>query len=600
MKYLNRCCLAVAPLLLVGACATTPPPSDIEPAWQADIRVSTPGSLHVMDGSQRLVVSSNKSVYLLDASNGQEVASFPESFWDFFLRTGTTVGAEIQLGRHKESVSLDSLLWSDMYDIAALKASSTFWMFDYRMAQERVVAVDARTGEQLWVSSDHAYSLNKYEGLIQEAAGRAGQMLANALGARREAETHEERRARMAAFMQRVVHEIPGSQDVFFKTFNGLLLMNPRTGEMKARFDDFVGAGIADVQVLPGGDYLVLSGHTSAADLSFSQADSLARIRPGGQLRWLAQHSGSRTGGLIIEDDVVLVDGSPLEAFDLRSGTKLWQAENDRRNENDHHIVVTNGNVYIASAVSGGAAGTLGGMLGDAAVTPNAVVEKRDLRSGERQWSSEPARGQYNGLSVHQEVVLVSGHGRVFDGNIGIRALDANTGEVLWQEQELASTGWRSGPMVVSPPMVKGDLVVVVERSHVNGLDLATGKLRYRLNHADEGSGQLLGTALYADSLVVIGSGATLGVETVSGSLRYTAHTDRVSQYRRYDDYLVLQNPHRNVQRLNLSNGISSPVVRLHGNKDYLGDLTDGFAVDVGARQIFGISDEGRLQGYLF
>ncbi|MBZ2188061.1 PQQ-like beta-propeller repeat protein [Alcanivorax sp. JB21] len=598
MKTLKRFVLIGAPIFLASACATLPP-SEIDPAWHGDVRVAPLGAVHLMDESQRLVVSSNKSVYLIDANDGQRVAAFPESFWDAFLRAGTSVDVEVQSGRRTESVSLDSLLWSDVYDIAALEASSTFWMFDYRKAQERIVAVDARSGEQLWASSDYAYSLNKYEGLIQEAAGRAGRALAGALGAQHEAETPETRRARLAAFMERVVHEIPGSQDVFFKTFDGLLLMDPRTGRVKARFADFQGAGIADVHVLPGGDYLVLSGHTSIGELSLSQGNSLARIRPNGQLRWLAQHSGRRTGGLIVEGDIALVDGSPLEAFDLRHGNKLWQAANNRRDENDHHVVVDGGSVYIASAVAGGTAGALGGMLGDAAVIPEAVVERRDLRTGERRWASAPARGQYNGLTVHQGTVLVTGHGRIFGGSVGVRALSADTGGVLWQQEDLAST-WRTGPMVVSPPIVKGDLVIVVEREQVNGLDLATGEQRYRLNHADAGTGLLLGTVQRNDMLVVIGSEATLGLDMRQGTRQYATPTDRVSHYSLHGASLVLKSGQRNAQRVNLDSGTSSPVVRLGNGRTYFGDLSDGFAIDGDARQAIGVNEEGKLHGYLF
>ncbi|MCH8543227.1 MAG: PQQ-binding-like beta-propeller repeat protein [Alcanivorax sp.] len=598
MRAIKRMALIGANVMVFSAC-TTLAPSDVNPAWQGDVRVAPLGSVHMMDVSQRLVVSSNKSVYLLDTNNGQRVAAFPESFWDAFLRSGTSVGVEVETGRGTESVSLDSLLWSDVYDIAPLEASSTFWMFDYRKARERIVAVDARTGEQLWASSDHAYSLSKYEGLIQEAAGRAGRALASALGAQHEAETPVERRARTAAFMERVVHEIPGSRDVFFKTFDGLLMMDPRTGQVKARFAEFLGAGIADVHVLPGGDYLVVSGHTSIGDLSFSQGNSLARIRPNGQLRWLAQHSGRRTGGLIVGGDIVLVDGSPLEAFDLRNGNRLWQADNNRRDENDHHIVLDGNSVYIASAIAGGAAGALGGMLGDAAVVPEAIVEKRDLRTGQQLWASEPARGQYNGLGVHQGTVLVTGHGRIFGGSVGVRALNADNGATLWQQEDLAST-WRTGPMVVSPPVIKGGLVIVVEREQVNGLDLATGEQRYRLNHADAGTGLLLGTALHQNTLVVIGSEATLGLDMSHGTQQYVVNTDRVNQYSLHGTNLILKNGQRNVQRIDLDKGTSSPVVRLGNNRAYFGDLINGFVIDNDARQAIGVSEEGRLNSYLF
>ncbi|WLD58907.1 PQQ-like beta-propeller repeat protein [Salinispirillum sp. LH 10-3-1] len=598
MNYLKRSALLIAGVITVSGCATLQP-SDIEPAWQSDVRVSALGSVHVMNDSQRIVISSNKSVYVLDANNGQHVAAYPESFWDGFLRGGTNVGVEVDAGGVSESVSLNSLLWSDVYDIAPFESSSAFWMFDYRFAQERIVAVDARSGEQLWMSSDYAYSLSKYEGLIQEAAGRAGRALANALGAQHEAETPEERRDRMATFMERVVHEMPNSQNVFFKTFDGLLMINPRTGEVKAQLENFKGAGIADVQALPGGDYLVLSGHTSIGDLSISQGNSLARIGPDGQLRWIAEHSGRRTGGLIIEEGVVLVDGSPLEAFDLNSGTKLWQANNNRRDENDHHIVLDNGSVYIASAEAGGAAGALGGMLSDAAVIPNTVVEKRDLRTGEQHWASTPARGQYNGLIVDNGVVIVTGHGRAFDGSIGIRALNAETGATLWQQEGLASV-WRPGPMVVSPPVIDDDLVIVVEREHVNGFDLHTGAQRYRLNHADLGSGLLVGIELLNNTLVVIGSEATVGIDMGSGNQQYVTSTDRISRYSRHNGSVVLQTPKRNVQRVNLSNGVSTPVVRLGNNRAYFGDLADGFAIESNARHVFGVSDEGRLHGYSF
>lgn len=596
MNVLQRIALISALAMFASACNTLPP-SDIDPAWHGDAHVANLGSLHVMDESERLVVSSEKSVYLLDTNNGQRVAAFPESFWDAFLRGGTSVGVKVTTPHGSESVPLNSLLWSDVYDIATFDAANTFWMFDYRNAQERIVAVDARTGEQLWASSDYAYSLSKYEGLVQEAAGRVGRALAGALGAEHEAERPEERRARMAAFMKRVVHEIPGSRDVFFKTFDGLLLMDPRTGRVKARLSEFQGAGIADVQALPGGDYLVLSGHTSLADLSFSQGNSLARVRPNGQVRWMAQHSGQRTGGLIIESGVALVDGSPLEAFDLRNGNKLWQADNNRRSANDHHVVVEGDSVYIASAVAGGASGTLGGMLGDAAVVPNAIVERRNLRSGERLWASEPARGQYNGLRVYQGTVLVTGHGRLFDGSVGARALNANTGAVLWQQEGLAST-WRSGPMVVSPPTVHGDLVLVVEREFVNALDLATGEHRYRVNHAETGTGLLLGTELHNNTLAIIGSKATFGLDIGSGSQQYATVTDPISHYRRYGDYLVLQTPQRNAQRLSIGDGTSSPVVRVGNKNAHFGDLSEGFAIKGDARQLIGVNAEGKPQGY--
>lgn len=576
----------VVAALIFSACGTLK--ADMEPDWQSPVEVNEFGSVQVMDDGQRIFLGTNKDVYLLDGENGRPIFEFKETFWEFMERS-IQVGVEI--GSLSQSALLDDFI-SDSYVILPLPYSNTALLLDYRYNTEYITAIDTHTGEILWANADLEYSLSKYSALISRTANRIGRGLANAIGGDHEGEDEEERLARQINFMHSLIIDLPGEDKFFFKTFDGLLLIDSKSGEILAQIEDFSGSGLVGAERLDNGDYLVLSGGRDIANLSLSSGYHLVRLTSEGETVWITEHNGRRTANLYLSGDVALVDGYPTEAFSIADGEKLWENNVRRFEADDHHMIVLDDVVYFAS--------DLEGRVGQ---VESSKVWKQDINTGDVLWETESTRTTFNGMLLHNDKLLVYGTGRLFDGNNGgIATFNNTTGEELWKTPEMSSPSIFSSisGYSVTPPKVEGNRVYTADPDELFVLNLDSGELIYKVNHDDHNTGATLGLLLHEDKIIVAGRDAVAAFDKADGSRAYVTEIDRASQVAFHGRSMVFNNGAETAFIVDIATGQKSPVMRHKSGKRIFGTLDNSVFVNSNSTFVISIDDDGIVYRHSF
>lgn len=577
----------LAAFLLFSACGSLK--ADMEPDWQSRQAVSELGYVQVLNDGDRVVLGTERDVYILDGNSGERVTDFRESFWQKFERS-------VEVGVETRSRSRSMLLgqaMSDSYDLLPLPHSGVILLLDHRYNTENITAIDAETGEELWDNSSFEYSLSKYSGLIEGGARRLGRGLASAIGGEHQEESEEEKRERHVNFMQHLAYDLPDEDRFFFKTFDGLLLIDSKSGEIITQVEDFSGGGLAGAQRLDNGDYIVLSGGQSLSSLSLSAGYHIVRLTNEGEVVWMAEHNGRRTVGLMIYEDVVLVDGGPTEAFSLADGTKLWENDVRRYYEGRHYMIAENGIVYIAS--------DLEGRVGQ---VESSKVWAHDIKSGDVLWETEETRTIFTGMEMHDDMLLVFGQGRLFEGNRGgVAAYNKNTGDLLWMTPEM--TGWGvqfSGifGFMVSRPLLDGDRVYVADPDELFVLNRDSGELIYKVSHDDHDTGVMLGKTLHGDNVIIAGRDAVVAFSKEDGSHAWTTEIDRSDRVAFHGDKMVFSNGPEIAKVVNMENGERSRVMRHKSEKRYFGTLDRTVFVNSDATFVISIDDDGRVYRHSF
>ena len=562
--------------LLTTACGTTLV-ADMEPDWQSDITLDNLGSVYIMNDGERIFVENNREAYVLDGNTGKTLTAMSDSFWESVV--GNISFRTTMFGGLSGSTS-DMI--ANAYSLIPLHHSGVVLLFDYRFDNEIIAALDMYTGEEKWKISDLNYSLGNYGTAVEKAATEVGKRLAGMIGGEHEEESDEERRDRQIAFMNKVIYPLQGEDAFFLKSFNGLLLIDAKTGDIKFSVDEFSGAGISDVNILENGDYLVVSGGIDLANLAVANGYHIARISPDGGLGWIAEHKGSKTGELLVSDNTVLVDGSPTEAFNLSDGKKLW--DNDVRKGSEFHHILTSGNhAYFAS--------DLEGRIGR---VPESKVWKQDLRTGDIQWETDKTRNSlFHGMVLKDDVLLAYGNGRLFDGNRdGIIAYDANSGRQLWKTPEMRDT---------AGPVIDGMQVYYADSNRLYMVNLHTGDVEKEAVYPEEGIGRAIGIFHSDDQITVTGTEAVIAFDKTDGTELFHAGTEKSSDYSVQGQKLVLKREGEAAQVVNLSSGNTSPVMRHNTSRSrYYGDLDNAVFVNEDATYTISINREGRILRHSF
>lgn len=567
--------------LLVAGCMSTPK-SDIDPDWRSSERARELSPVHVLHDGDRVVFSTGRNVYLISGADGRVVNSLEESWMQAAAR-GVTFGGRGFGGTVGQFMASN-------YDVMPFPQHNMVMLFDYQANREVVIAMDSENGEVLWSSSDYEYSLNKYEALISAGADIIGRGLANMLGGQHQGEDRETRRERQVNFLDTVAMAIPNSDYIAFKTFDGLYILDPRTGEQIGHVADFRGAGLADV-IRVDNDLIIVSGAGSiAGTLGGATAYDIARVSMNGDIRWKSEHSGTRTAGLIRVGNVVLVDGAPTEAFDLRTGEKLWENDVRRYWENYHHHVVDGEHVYFASD-----------LLGRVGRIEESRIWKVHARTGNVVWETPIERGYHHSLELHGNNLVVSGSGRMYtEGRDGVMVFDARTGEKKWSTPEFERGGVFSTARSFAPPVVMGDTVFAVDLSRVYAFDINTGDLKYRDNHSNRGTNGVVGLDLFDGKLFMVGRDAVVVYRANSGEHVNTLETERSSSHKTMGDRLVLSNGRGITQTVNMRSLAASPVVRHSTSNRYFGTLDQEAYVSQNGRYKLSINDDGYIVRYTF
>lgn len=565
-------------LLLQGCSTSELIEPDMDPDWRGDVATDYLATVHIMEERERVIIGNDNDIHLLDLNSGRVVSSMEESFWESITPTVEYAG-----------ITFDSAI-SEAYTLVPREEAGNVLLYDYRFEDESVTALSVDTGEEQWQNIHHDYSLEMYSDLMNAAA----EALAGMLGGEAQTESPAEERQRQIEFINSIVHEHPETEDFFLKTFGGLLLMDADEGIAKWQIEAFLGPGLAAVEKLPGGDYVVMSTGRSLGDMEFSMAYHLARISPDGESRWISEHSGTRVDGLHVTEEHAVVDGAPTEVFDLDTGEKLW--ENDViKGVRHHHMVVTDDRLFIAGDLESRTV-----QAGQAA-----CVWEHDLDTGEIVWQTEETDTRLFQLELVDDRLLVRGEGELFGGNGGLAAFDRDSGEQLWTTPEMASHGsfWdllfnpevEVGPVVTRPVLYDG-VVYVADPMRIYALDFETGEVLFERNHEEQGSVSALGVVAYNGRVAVVGAEAVVAYDSRSGSLEYAADIERSTGYAVYDEHVVINNGSTRIGAFDLETGEPGPMVRLErtaGNR--FGDMSRSFHLSQDGRQVYVLDEDGSI-----
>lgn len=586
MTYFKHILLFLVALIF-SSCASMK--ADMDPDWASPINADRLGYIQVMNDGDRIFIGTDKDIFLINGRNGNTVASLEEGFWQKFERTQSI---DVNTGSRLRRISSGQAI-SDSYDIVPLQSSGIVLLLDFRYSKENITALDSETGRELWENSNYDYSYAKYSSLIDNVAGRVGRGLANALGGSHTEETEEEKRERQVNFMKKLFADVPGQNRFFMKTYNQLLLFESQSGNVMFSLPEFSGAGISDVKVLDNGDYIVLSGGRDIANLQLSSGYQLMRISENGRVVWAAEHSGRNTGDLFIANNVVLVDGGPTEAFDLSNGQKLWENDVLRYYTEHHHLLIDGDYIYFAS--------DLEGRVGQA---ESSKIWKQHIRTGQIMWETESSRSQYNGITLHNDMIFAHGKEINFSSNSFLmNAHDASTGELKWATPELSGTGMQfSGifGLSVTPPIIEGDRVYIADPNELYAFNRSTGDVIYNVSHNDHNTGVLLGLEEHGNMLIAAGRDAVTAFNKDDGELVYSTEIDRSDTVARHNNKLVLSRGGQAAQIIDMDSGNQSPVMRLKTDGRYFGTLDNAVFVDSNSRFVISVDENGTVYRHSF
>lgn len=573
---------SILPALLVAGlavgnigCSVT---SEVQPDWTHETDVRELASTAATSDGRWVAIADGHRLSVIDGESGATTVELDEAYW-----------------RSVTSASPVGGFFSSNYKMRLLEDAGVLLLFDFRFAEETVTGIDLASGEVLWETSELAYSLDKYEGLIADAASSTANVVANVLGGESETESREDRLARQHRFYQRMIHPVEGSNHFLFKTFDGLRMMDARTGGLVWHVPGFQAAGLHSVERLPDGDWLVLGGGSSFLDLTAAGAYHLARIDASGQEIWRSEYSGEETHGMQLAGERVVVDAKPLQVFDLVTGEKLW--ENNARRDGIFHPapVVTDSVVYQAA----------NNLREDIklfrAGTPY-KIRAYDLDSGRELWVTEESQTDWTELTFRDGLLLAVGAGDFFaDANGGVAALDAQDGQLRWKSPAFESSGVFSRAVDVSELVVDDERLFLAGPGQLHALSLADGEPRFQQGLAETGVGALQALLRNPAGVTVVGRDGVSGLDPASGRVQFSLNPFGVNQVHERGDRLVLEatGGTGELTALDLSEPGPAAIMRyrMFGDRLY-GDFDGQAFVTENGRHVFVINADGNLQRF--
>lgn len=564
MHFLRVCMVGLIWLIVQGCAPSLV--SEISEDWQSEVPSHRFGTIQILEENNRIVIGNENDIYVLNKEDGRLVHSMQESFWER-IRPDIVVGG----------VTFDGVM-SDAYTLLPHYGTNTMLLFDYRFDQETVTALDLDSGEEKWQNSDHDYSLAQYSDIMDMVTEAAGEALAGIFGGQATGgRTTAERRRDQVEFMNSIYYEIPGTDHFVIKTLDGIALFDVTDGSLVWEVDDFSGPGLVGIEILPGGDLIVLSSGRNLRDFEFSTEYHLARISQEGEVRWLSEHNGSHTMDLFVGDNHVVVDAAPTEVFDLETGEKLWESDARYRQHRFYNILVSGDRMFVSGDLE----------HRDVTVGHRGWVWEYDLDTGEVLWQTEETRTEFTYISYLEEdgIVLAKGDGSLFGGNGGVIAIDANTGEELWMTPEMSSFGFalrREGTNLgskVTDPFVYDDVVYVAGPDKIYAIDLYSGEILFEDLHDERGTdGTSRELIMYGDQIILVGVNAIIAYDRHDGSVVYDVETnENVDSFAVFDSHIVIADGNNRAGAFDLEANELGPMFRSeHTQSARFGNMDNG------------------------
>lgn len=599
------------PVWLLHGCASLEP--EVEPDWRSPPEtVKSLADTHARDDGSRVVIGNSRSVMILDGDDGAAVGAMgDESILDRIRVTvrmkGTPLAATLRPGSH------NTLL---------LDEAGVLLVLDYEGTREQITALDVDTGDRLWQLDDFNYSIQQYEETLRRATAMAADKLAAALRGRGSGESIIERRERQRHFARGLGVAVDGGDAIVFKTFNGLVKLDAASGRERWRVNSFNGPGILDLQQLSNGDYLVLSRGRDLSRLQAASAYHLARISPGGKVRWISEHGGKETRRLQVAGNRAFVDGEPLEVFSLANGERLWSGPEgwggdgeggtatDPRYRAEPDLLMTDAAVYQVANTHGEDGEFLSTGF------PHRV-RCFDAATGELNWETGESSTYYGELKRVGNRLIVWGAGEFFGegGGGGAAALDRQTGELLWRTPEMTTPGTISRANRVVEPVFdsRRDHLFIAGPEVLYGVRVNDGTTVLRVDLERTELGASVGLVRHGGNIVVIGEKGVAAFDSNSGDKVYEMTTHPVVDFHRYGGRLFLEVTASMLDRYRKGGSDEIGLVGMDPGDGSLGDLIAWKSELVGVAGVFAdgrpfvtrdgdhvfvVDEEGRLLRY--
>ncbi len=621
---ISRVFLAILIWVVIQACSTTEPlVSDIDPDWESQAPVESMGTTYFMEESDRIVIGNDNDIYILDKNTGEVVEEFGQEFWQRILpdTAVTVVGEDEEKYRyspddgtvtHKEtgeevsdfsenlgdefaeniqesSLPFEGVI-ADAYTLIPHRSTNSMMLFDYRFFNESITSMDISTGDQSWQTWDHEYSMAKYSDLMALGHNALANLGAAAFGGEAIEVTDRDIREGQVSFMNNIFYEVPDSDYFVFLTFDGLVLYDAAEGEQVWHVEEFDGGGLAGVERLPDGDFVVLSKDNefldSVMDVSIADAFHVARISADGDVRWVTEYDATHAEALFVSDDHVIVDASPTEVFDIETGEKLWESDAEYRMHRYYNILVEDNRMFVA------------GDLENRYVTAGhrGWIWEFDLDTGDVLWKTEETRTVFDQPILVDDILIVSGDGTYFDGNGGVAGIDVNSGEELWKTPEMSAFGWfgfvQEGEYYgyeVTEPFIYEDIMYAAGPDNIYAIDINTGDMVFEDEHDAHGTGGNNGQlVMYGDKIILVGLEAIVAYNRYDGTVEYATETESTSSFTAHDNHIVIRDGNQRAGAFNPETGELGPMMRTEsGSGGRFGDLSNGIHVSHDGDYVF-------------
>lgn len=431
-----------------------------QPVWENklktfDKKYSAVTSIQPFDGDKVSVIGPygietfavEKGDLLVEMQNESSESSKSGSGFSASASAGVKIGG----GSGKSGKSLtDELDAVQKVVHMTVPNSNVVLRFDYSVFSETVTLIDLATGKEIWSNNSLNWSIDKINKL-KSAINRfvPGANTATPLGVPVEEFP--------AHYIEGITYLIPEKEILLMDTFTGLVCLDLNSGEIKWKLDES-SSGLSHMLYDNATNNLLAFGGNPAwlptlpgLENAYQTNKSIFRVdADSGDLLWKSNYNKNfrikKHGGFEnepVQPDIRLVNNqiitnfNQVEVFDFETGEAIFETSTGKDAtagltgygpasefalpvfHNDHFYRYTISNIKAFGA-------SVGNKM------PNnydGVLEAYNTKSGEMIWSTdEYARQKINNMAIYDDLLIAG-----FDGDAGVKAFDAKTGELKWE-----------------------------------------------------------------------------------------------------------------------------------------------------------------------
>ncbi len=433
--------LSLAAYLLIGGwgCGSSNSLTGANREWSKPIGYEQVETSHVDPDQGSVLVGEGKNFMLMHGDNGNYLRVEPQD-----QGFGGMLKSMVEEGISVNVNGVDVFTTADRYSYAFVDFANTVMVLDYTTATDRVRMLDMSTGKILWESKEYEWSLAKYKDLAGAAAKSVLKNIGMGAGAAAGVSGAEVTRERYA---QHLVAAVPEKNAILFRTTDGLLMMDVRSGDQLWKMENYGATGIEEVRYLPEEDELLMITQVSRLFDKLQTNRKVMRVDAGdGTVKWATKYEHS--GGYFEEIEragnrlVLKYAGGQAEIFDFATGKSLFKTHEGgavsgaqrwlQANMADSAYktppaLIHNGSIFTIHTVNIKAAGT-----------PDKQVVRHTLDDGTKTWTSPVLNKVINisGLYIHGEVLIAN----LTNTDSSLVALNLSDGTIKWTINDMGKT----------------------------------------------------------------------------------------------------------------------------------------------------------------